>query len=89
MSKDATDKVCLQIWKIRNGLNGLGTLFEQVSNDPFFDKDDLFGISQLLRHFAKEVSQLEDLISCGDDLFFRFESGKKNQKGKEKQKGGK
>lgn len=53
------------LWETESSLNGLGALFqaERVVN---FSDDELFGIGQLIKGQARQVSVLGNILRCGD-----------------------
>lgn len=72
LNQDLTEKACSQLRTIAGSLNGLGALFRQVQDDSYFEADELFGIGQLLKNFSLEISELENLVKCGDDNMTRL-----------------
>ena len=61
------DKVCNRISNIESGLNGLGALFEFQSREACLEPDELFGVGQLMKILAHELSIQEDTLRCGYD----------------------
>ena len=61
------DNIALKLLEIENSLKGLGGLFQHHGNDTALNAEELFGIGQLLKKLAYEVSIIEDLLRCGYD----------------------
>ena len=61
------EDVCFQLFQIQSGLKGLGSLFEFQSRGISLDSDELYGIGQLIKQLAHELSVQEDILRCGYD----------------------
>ena len=60
------DNVCMKLWEISGSLKGLGELCEKQCDDSYLDRQELFGIGQLLNKLSNEVSSLENCLRCRD-----------------------
>ncbi len=54
--------LCHRIWSISGALKGIGALLEQQSSNPYYEKDELFGLGQFLKKSSEELSRIEDDI---------------------------
>ena len=66
LSKTKIEHITLRLGTAHASLNGLGALF-QSRREIDFDDDELFGIGELVKGQAKELSVLEDILRCGYD----------------------
>ena len=61
------DNACYRLFEIHSGLDGLGSLFESQSSDAHFNPEELFGVGQLLKLLARELSTQEGILRDGYD----------------------
>ncbi|MCY4644693.1 MAG: hypothetical protein OXB88_08760 [Bacteriovoracales bacterium] len=66
-NENFVEEIGSRLWKLEYSLKGLAALFERSSGDPPLEKDEFFGIGQILENFAREISDLEDLINSRYD----------------------
>lgn len=67
LNKKLIDKVCDRLWEVEGSLKGLGGLFTKSLNNFCFEGEEVFGIGQLLKKLADEISRSEDILRCGYD----------------------
>lgn len=65
IKKKRLDKACNRLFDIQSGLGGLGALFEFQEVD--LSPSESFGVGQLIKILAHELSIQEDIIRCGYD----------------------
>ena len=65
LTNEKLDNVCHRIFEIQSGLNGLASLFEFQSRDACYSPDEFFGMGQLMKQLARELSIQEDILRCG------------------------
>lgn len=67
ITKNRFDKTCQRIFEIQSGLNGLGSLFESQGIETHLSPSELFGVGQLIKILAHDLSIQEDILRCGYD----------------------
>jgi hypothetical protein len=66
LNSEIIDHVCNSLWDIEGSLNGIGALMEQQTSDPYYKNEEIYGIGQLLKRIAREISSLEDILRSRD-----------------------
>lgn len=67
LSSKEVEEVCYRLWMLGGSLKGIGTLFEQQEMHSYYEKDELFGIGQLLKCLSREMSHLELILQGASD----------------------
>ena len=67
LTKEKFDNVCYRLFEIHSGLDGLGTLFESQSAETCFSTEELFGMGQVIKQLARNLSVQEDILRYGHD----------------------
>ena len=82
LTKKRFDNACNQIFHIQCGLSGLGSLFEFQSVEACFSNEEFFGMGQVIKQLARELSIQEDILRCGyDSRAVNEKKSKFNKKG--------
>jgi hypothetical protein len=66
LNSEIIDYVCNSLWDIEGSLKGVGALMEHQMSDPCYKNEEIFGLGQLLKRIAREVSSLEDILRSGN-----------------------
>ena len=79
-----------RLWEVESSLRGLSRLFQYKEDmgGVDFDTEEFFGIGQLLKVLAREISIQEDILKCGYDSTAITEESITKEIGKKKLEAG-
>ena len=86
LTKEKIEHVSNRLWEVESSLRGLARLFQYKEDmgDVNFDPEEFFGVGQLLKVLAREVSIQEDILKCGFDSMAITEESITKEIGKKK-----